>query len=112
VSVYISPRTAAMDAWRAIQGDPFVVTFITSRGVTIPAQTIQISYEKVSRDANSDAGAGDIRPLALFGVRGHPTQPDTVLKDGYRFVYADREYTVQDVVLLPGEIQARGLAVG
>lgn len=112
MSVYIQGRTRALEVWRSIQGNPFTASFRTSRGVTVASQTIRIEYEKMSRDANSEAGAGDVRPLALFGVRGHPTQPDTILKDGYRFVYADREYTVQDVVILPGEIQARGLATG
>jgi hypothetical protein len=110
MSVYISPRTRAIDIWRSIQGAPFVVTFKTPTG-TLAAQTIRIAYDDSATEPASAAGLGAVRPLLLFGVRDHPSQSDTNMKEGYRFVYLNREYTVLDVIVLPGEIRARGEAV-
>lgn len=115
-SRFISVASRAIDIWRLIQGSPFTVAFKTTAGVTLSAQTIRLEYDKAVVDATSEAGRGYERKLVLFGVRDHPlkttTVPDTVMAKGYRFTYANREYTVLDPILEPGEIQARAEAVG
>jgi hypothetical protein len=49
--------------------------------------------------------------VQLFGVINHPTAPDSLIEEGYRFIFANREYTVTDKIILPGEVQAVGIAV-
>lgn len=107
MSIYMPARSRAIDVWRSILGNPFSVTFKTS-SATLAAQTIRISYDDSESERASAAGMGAVRPLLLFGVRGHPTQADTIMDEGFRFVYLNREYRVVDVIALPGELRARG----
>lgn len=111
MSVFMPESTRARDVWRAILGKPFSVEFRTPQGIDLPVQIIRVEYEAFSREELSDSGDGAMRRLSLFGIRNHPTVPDTIMEQGFRLVYENREYTVADKIIMPGEIQARGFAI-
>lgn len=112
MSVYIPARTRAIDVWRSILGNPTSVTFRKPDGTPLAAQTVRLEYASVS-EVESPAGSGARRKLMIFGVRDHPTVPDTVIGRGYRFVYLGKVYTVLDPVVIPGggEVQAEVEAI-
>jgi hypothetical protein len=110
MSVYINPASRAADTWRAIQGQPFIVTFRRPDGTETLPQTVRLEY-LVSRTTQSAAGIAAQRTLTIIGVRDHPKVPDTDIRRGYRFSYHGKVHTVLDPHLLPGEIQAEVEAV-
>jgi hypothetical protein len=113
MSGFMTAEARAEIIWELIGVNPFSVT-LKRNGVMQAAQTVRMEYDKQARDAVSAAGQGSVRALMLFGVRDHPTVPDTDIKKGDRFVYKEREYTLLDPIYpLPGgEVQCRAEAVG
>jgi hypothetical protein len=111
MSVYIPEGTRAREVWRAIEGKPFLVIFRTPGGLKLDPQVVRIEYDPVNRKEVDESGLGWGRRVGVFGVRNHPSQPDTDIQQGYRFIYEGREYTINDLFFMPGEIQARGEAV-
>lgn len=108
----ISETERAALAWRRIQHKPASVAFRTPAGATLAAQTVRIESDTSASLSTSAAGAGATRKVIVFGIRNHATLPDTVVGEGYRFVWSDDMYTVTDVIVTLGEVQAIAEAVG
>lgn len=92
-------------AYRRILDKPSSVAFKTPAGTTLSAQTVRIEPDSSAGTATSEAGGAQVRKTVVFGVRGHATQADTDIKDGYRFTLGNDEYRCQGVLLTHGEIQ-------
>lgn len=110
----IVPSERASDAWRRIQRDPQVITFVRG-GAELPPQTVRVVMGTETNEREGTVGDGVRRVGYIFGVRSHPTVSDTDIKAGDRFavnVGTDEvpqwvSYTVRDVDYRPGEVQAR-----
>jgi hypothetical protein len=111
MSVYIPEAMRAREVWRAIEGKGIPITFRDRRGTAVVTQILRIEYEPFTSQSETAAGSGTLRRVQLFGVINHPTAPDSLIEEGYRFIFANREYTVTDKIILPGEVQAVGIAV-
>lgn len=97
----------AQDAYRRISEKPETITFQDAKGVdAMPPQTVRLELNNNSSQTQGVAGAAARRRAVIFGVVGHPTQPDTVIKKGWRFTLDKRLYEVQSIVMQIGEIQA------
>lgn len=101
----------AAAAWRRINDMPTSVTFTTSGGTVLAAQTVRLELSSSGRDVASPAGTQQARELTIFGVRDHETVTDTDVKSGYTFVLNNNQYRVLDVVNSLGEVQARAQRV-
>lgn len=102
--------TRAADTWAHIQELPSEVTLY--RGDTsLGAQTIRIEFSNFSLENLGGSSVGDInlRFATLFGVRDHPTVPDTDIQKGDLFVHEGTHYEIENTILKPGEIQARAI---
>lgn len=98
----ISSENRAVLAWRRIQDRPTAVTFKRVGA----AQTVRIEWDSGASEPRSAAGEAALRTGVLFGIRNHPTEDDTNVRGGDRFVLHSQEYEVVDVILPPGEKQA------
>lgn len=102
----------AVLAWRRIQDRPSSVAFRTPAGVTLSAQTVRVEVSRNARTVDSAAGVGPVLRVVVFGVRSHPTQADTTIGEGYRFIQNGAEFRVVAVLTPPGEVQALAEASG
>lgn len=104
------PERRAADTWSRIAENPTVVLFhssLSGSGYVLDAQSVRIEPDSTVLDVgSSDEGSGYYRRVVIFGVRGHPTIPDTDIQRGYRFVYMGHEFYVCDVIYRRGEVQA------
>lgn len=101
----------AMLAWRRIERNPTGVRLYRD-GAYLPEQTVRIEHNKGASNVREDEiSQGSERGLIVFGVRGHPLQADTDIAVGDRFVLPGetRTYQVEDVLNLPGEVQAKAV---
>ena len=102
-----SEAIRAEKAWGRIQDKPLEIAFKTPTGVTLAAQTVRIDSDNGASLAESAAGAAPKRKVDILGIKGHATLADTIIKEGYRFVYEDDLYTVVDIrTKTIGEVQA------
>lgn len=99
-------------AYRRIQDKPTSVAFRTPAGATLAAQMVRIESDTSASMAESAAGAAAKRKVIVFGIRNHATLPNTQVGEGYRFIWAEDQYTVVDVILTLGEVQAICEVVG
>jgi hypothetical protein len=103
-------QNCAILAWKRIEQDPTTVNFRNSTGTKIGDQIVRIESDNRASFAESVAGTTPTRKLIIFGVRDHPTQPDTIMKDGYYFnLSADPSdrFTIIDIIdTVDGELQA------
>jgi hypothetical protein len=99
----ISSNARAVMAWRRIQDKPTSITIIR----LATAQTVRVEYGETGSEQTAAPGTGTRRNLTIFGIRDHPTETDTNIKAGDRFVLDNQEYRVLDIVKTIGEIQAR-----
>lgn len=104
--------TAAIDAehravlaWRRINDKPTDITIKRTAG-TLDAQTVRLEYDESVAEPGSVAGQAAVRRVTVFGIRSHPTESDTNIRKGDRFVYESTEYQVVDIVRTLGEVQA------
>lgn len=102
----INAEERAVRAWRRILRKPDEVAL--RRGTaTLTAQVVRVTYDNVrNTGANEAGGQATERRVVIFGVRGHPTVADTDIRVGDRFARGATVYQVQDVILLPGSVQA------
>ncbi len=105
-----APRAAL--AWARIQEKPTSVTFKTAAGVTLAAQTLRVELDSRASVITSAAGAAPQMGVVVFGIRGHSSLSDTVMAEGYRFVYGGDEYRIEDVILTIGEMQGVAVRTG
>lgn len=104
--------TAAIDAehravlaWRRILDKPTDITIKRTAG-TLAAQTVRLEYDESVMEPSSAAGQAAVRRLIVFGIKDHPSESDTNIRRGDRFVYESVEYQVTDTVRTLGEVQA------
>lgn len=102
----------AVQAWKRITDKPRSIVFANALGVDIAAQTVRLEYDDAASLSESAAGVAPVRKLVIFGVKGHPTVADTVIGEGYTFVYQSDEYKVIDIIYTIGEVQGIAEAVG
>ena len=80
--------TRAALAWRRIQDKKTEVAFRTPAGSTLSAQDVRIESDSANSMSSSPAGMAGTRRIVIFGIRGHATESDTVVSEGYRCVIA------------------------
>lgn len=107
----ISEAERAALAWHRIQHKPTSVVLKTAAGANRAAQDVRLEWGNSVSESTSIAGATPVRPLVIFGVKGHSTISDTVIAEGDRFVYRNDAYRVIDVIYSIGEVQAIAEAV-
>lgn len=100
-----APRAAT--AWTRILEKPTSVTIKRETGATIAAQTVRIEASNTVREIAATTGKSSSRDVIVFGIKGHPTLPDTDIRQGDRFAVAGTQYRVVDLVLTLGSKQAR-----
>lgn len=105
------PIRAAIQASRILDKDTSIVL---ARGLTrLPAQIVRLEYQDWATGDTSDMGVTDMRKLTVFGIKDHPTLPDTNIQDGDTFILESKEFTVINVNRqLHGQVQAHAEAVG
>lgn len=101
----------AADAWHRINEKKTTIILRTAAGVNRAAQDVRLEWSNSVSESTSAAGAAPVRPLVIFGVKGHSTISDTVIAEGDRFVYLNDSYRVVDVIYSIGEVQAIAEAV-
>jgi hypothetical protein len=105
----VRPGVRAGMAWRRINDRPTSIT-IRRAGEMLDAQTVRIEWSGYAREDEDADVAVDAMPgvgrLTVFGVRGHPTVPDTDIQRGDRFVVGAADVEVIALMLPPGEVQA------
>lgn len=91
--------------WDIILQDSVSVRFNTGSSILNP-QTVRLESDGRANPVLSAAGIAPKRGLVIFGIRNHPTVTDTDIQEGYYFNYLGDQYTIRDVILAEGEIQA------
>ncbi len=66
-------------------------------GLDLAPQTLRIELDNGIQDASSPSGDSTSRGGTLFGIKGHPTLPDSDIELWDTFVLDDVEYTVTQV---------------
>jgi hypothetical protein len=102
----------AAEALRRISARPSQAVFRTPSGTRLAAQTVRIESDNTATPGESTAGSAPVRKVIIFGIKNHPTLPDTNMKEGYVFVYEGDEYKCVDVITTRGEIQGIWEATG
>jgi len=102
----------AAEAFRRICIKPTVVVFRTPSGARLAGQTVRVESDNTATPGESTAGSAPVRKVIVYGVRKHPTEPDTIMKEGYVFVFEGDEYKCVDVIVTLGEIQGIWEATG
>ncbi len=99
----------AADTWRRIQDQPTAIT-IRRDGAALDPQTVRIEFSDQAREDLDVRRGLNITPgvqrAVVFGVRDHPTVPDTDIQRADRFVVGATEYEVIGVIAASGEVQA------
>lgn len=106
--LYVPTSTAsrAVTNWQRVLERP--TTIVVERlGY---AQQVRLSYARNVFRESEHAGETISREVVVYGVVGHPdpTVPDTVLmpNDVFRIDGSGTEYIIEDVIQVPGGIQA------
>lgn len=80
---------------------------------TLDAQTVRVRYEIRALIEQGTAGLAPVMYAIVDGVRDHPTEPDTIMDEGYTFVLNDDDrFRITDVILIPGGIRGIARAMG
>lgn len=118
----IDASLRAERAWLKIQRKAVSVVFTkpginlktgSSPAVELAAQTVKISSDSRASVIGGNAGVAPKRAVIVYGIVGHPTEPDSDIKIGYTFPYAGESYRVVDIIPgTPGEIQAQATTLG
>jgi hypothetical protein len=95
-------------AWQRIQDRATTITVYRDGAALAGTQTVRIEYSTIANERRG-AGEASVRDIVLFGVMDHPdvAVTDTNLKKDDQFSLADGIYRVLDVIVIPGEVQAR-----
>ena len=95
----------AVAAWGRIQDNASSITIMRGSS-NLSAQTVRVELVREGQDQPGMAGEAGMWRAMVFGVRDHPTETDTDIQKGDRFVYGGSEYRVIAVAQWPGEVQA------
>lgn len=82
------------------------VVFKNAAGTLLAEQEVRIESDNSATPSESAAGVAPRRKVVVYGV------PETDIKEGYRFVYANDEYRCVDVIDTLGERQGVFEAIG
>lgn len=99
-------------AYRRICDKPSEIVFRKPDGTNTDSQLVRLEYDSVSYSISDVSGEVASRGLIIFGIRGHPVEEDTDIKENYRFNKFGDGYVVSDVIYTIGEIQAICKAIG
>jgi len=102
----------AAEALRRISARPSQAVFRTPNGTRLASQTVRIESDNTATPGESTAGSAPVRKVIIYGIKNHPTLPNTDMKEGYVFVYEGDEYKCVDVITTRGEIQGVWEATG
>lgn len=102
----------AAEALRRIHIKPTMVVFRTPSGARLAAQMVRVESDNTATPGESTAGSAPVRKVIVYGIRNHPTDPNTNMKEGYVFVFEGDEYKCVDVIATLGEIQGIWEATG
>jgi hypothetical protein len=108
----IDTSIKAAEALRRISARPAQAVFRTPNGARLTAQTVRIESDNTATPGESTAGSAPVRKVIVYGIKNHPTLPDTNMREGYVFVYEGDEYKCVDVISTRGEIQGIWEATG
>ncbi len=99
--------TRAVVAWRNILDWPTPITLYRNESA-LAEQTVRLEYSEAttSAEGRGPAGQPSERQLTVFGVRNHPTVEDTNIQRGDLFKYQGDTYSVVDVILKRGSLEA------
>ena len=97
----------ALRAWNLIQRDPSSVTLLR-QGAKLDPQTMRVELSSGGRTNDMPVGLIGTQIVVLFGIKDHPTLPDTDIKRLDRAVIDNKEYTIDVLIDAPGEVQAFG----
>ena len=106
-----------------IQWEPVDVVFTVPKVVhkdgtvtaasVLPAQTVRVHYEIRAMIEQGTAGLAPVMYAIVDGVRNHPTEPDTIMDEGYTFTLNDDDaFRITDIILIPGGIRGIARAMG
>lgn len=106
----VDAETRAAQCWKRIQDRPTSVVLNRSTATSaanLAAQTMRIEYGEQSNFTRNDVSGATKRDVWAIGVRSHPSVADTDIQAGDRFAIGGMSYKVMDIILVPGEVQAR-----
>lgn len=83
----------------------FPTTIMIAR-VGVGAQIVRLEYNNIAQETDANLSAPGVASAIVFGIRNHPSLPDTDLVRGDRFRYLNTMFEVISVTYVPGEIQA------
>jgi hypothetical protein len=101
----IKEDVRSSESWRRISTKPYSAVFMTPMGNLLSTQTVLIESDSAASSAESTAGTAPTRKVIIYGVVGHPYVPDTIMREGFTFVYENDEYRCVDVIKTVGEVQ-------
>lgn len=98
-------ETKAVFTWRAILQHPTQIV-INRRGTMLDEQTVRIEHNLRVREDIKTLTTTGVAICVVFGVRDHPTVPDTDIRARDRFVADGVTYEVVTLIVHQGEVQA------
>lgn len=115
----IDDAARAERIWIKIQRHPSSIVFTKPKTIgkndppgtagsltVLPAQTVRVTSDSRATVVGGVAGTAPKHALVVFGIQGHPTQPNTDIDEGYTFPYDGETYRVNKVIRVPGGVQA------
>lgn len=109
IANYLSPvgESRAADAWTRILAKSTSIEVLRNK-TTLAAQMVRIETDTNTTEVRGEGDSSSARQrVIVFGIRNHPTQPDTDLKRNDRFAVNGVQYKVLHLVFQTGELQAQ-----
>lgn len=110
--IVLKENIYAAESWRRICERPSRVVFRTPNGMNLPIQTVRIESDNRASVVSGPSGTAPVRQLIIYGIVNHSHLPDTIMKEGYTFIYNKDEYKCKDIIETQGEIQGIWEATG
>ena len=108
----LEEQVQAAESWRRICEKPTSVTFMTAGGMKLPAQIVRMDSDSRTLVVSGTTGTAPVRQIIIYGIVNHLYLPNTIMKEGYTFIYNKDEYICKDIIETPGEIQGIWEATG
>lgn len=103
--VRIDSRSRAEDAWDRIMMQPTDLV-VRRQSSNLPVQVVRVEIDNTHTEIMGNGGATGKQGAVVFGVRNHPTVPDTDIQRDDVFAYEGMRFRVVSVMRLPGQVQA------
>ncbi len=107
----INASYRAVTAWSRIQEKPSTLTVVRVDPVTSVRTTrevvVRVEYDNESDEYATfgNSGVNQMGEAILFGIKDHPTLPDTDLRRGDTFYHDGHDFRVVNVIITHGELQ-------